>query len=120
MSGMAALALPSSDEARIPSQGNMAIGFVNGFLCTSSCDVAKAKQGVDPHPKIDELQNSAKADATPTAQKTVKDTTDSGAVILDGALSATSAAAAVSPASAAQSPVAARIQAQGQIVNLLV
>jgi hypothetical protein len=98
----------------------MAISFINGFLCTSSCDVAKAKQGVDPHPKIDELQNSAKADVTATAQTTGKDMTDSAAVILGGSLSATSAAAAVSPASAAQSPVAARIQAHGQIVNLLV
>jgi hypothetical protein len=96
----------------------MAISFVNGFLCTSSCDVSKAKQGVDPHPKIDELQNSAKADATKTA--TGKDTNDAGAVILGGSLSAASAAAAVSPAAAAQSAVAARIQAQGQIVNLLV
>jgi hypothetical protein len=95
----------------------MAISFVNGFLCTSSCDVVKAKQGVDPHPKIDELQNSAKADATANTQTTSK---DSGAVVLGGSLSATSAAAAVSPAAAAQSAVAARVQAQGQIVNLLV
>jgi hypothetical protein len=28
----------------------MAISFVNGFLCTCSCDVAKAKLGQDPHP----------------------------------------------------------------------
>jgi hypothetical protein len=28
----------------------MAISFVNGFLCTCSCDVTKAKQGQDPHP----------------------------------------------------------------------
>ena len=98
----------------------MAISFVNGFLCTSSCDVAKAKQGVDPHPKIDELQNAAKADATANAETTSKDTADTDAVILSGSLKATSAAAAVSPAAAAQSPAAARIQAQGQIVNLLV
>jgi hypothetical protein len=98
----------------------MAISFVNGFLCTSSCDVAKAKQGVDPHPKIDELQKSAKADATASVPTADKATADSGAVILGGSLSAASAAAAVSPAAAAQSPVAARIQAQGQIVNLLI
>jgi hypothetical protein len=102
------------------SAESMAISFVNGFLCTSSCDVAKAKQGVGPHPKIDELQNSAKADATANVQTADKNTADSDAVILSGSLSATSAAAAVSPAAAAQSPVAARIQAQGQIVNLLV
>ena len=98
----------------------MTISFVNGFLCTSSCDVSKAKHGVDPHPKIDELQNSAKPDATKNGLATGKDTADADAVILGGSLSATSAAAAVSPASAAQSPVAASIQAQGQIVNLLV
>jgi hypothetical protein len=28
----------------------MAISFVNGFLCTSPCDVAKARKGEDPHP----------------------------------------------------------------------
>jgi hypothetical protein len=99
---------------------DMAISFVNGFLCTSSCDVAKAKQGVDPHPKTDELQNSAKADASANALTADDDTSDSGAVILGGSLNAASAAAAVSPAAAAQSPVAARIQAQGQIVNLLI
>ncbi len=98
----------------------MAISFVNGFLCASSCDVSKAKQGVDPDPKIDELQNSAKPDATKDATATGKDETDAGAVILGGSLSAMTTAAAVSPAAAAQSPVAARIQAQGQIVNLLV
>ena len=98
----------------------MAISFVNGFLCTSSCDVSKAKQGVDPHPKLDELQHPAKPDAPKDATATGKDAADTPAVILGGALSAPSAAAAVSPAAAAQSPVAARIQAQGQIVNLLV
>ena len=96
----------------------MAISFVNGFLCTSSCDVSKAKQGVDPHPKLDELQNSAKPDATKNEVASGKDATDAGPVILGGSLSATAAAAAVSPAAAA--PAAARIQAQGQIVNLLV
>jgi hypothetical protein len=28
----------------------MSISIVNGFVCTSSCDVAKAKKGEDPHP----------------------------------------------------------------------
>ena len=86
-------------------------------MCTSSCDVSKAKQGVDPHPKIDELQNTAKANPEENAPATGRDT-DTGAVILDGSLRATSAA--VSPASAAQSAVAASIQAQGQFVNLLI
>jgi hypothetical protein len=89
-------------------------------LCASSCDVSKARQGVDPHPKIDEQQNSAKLDATKSEPPAGKDTTEPEAVVLAGSLAATSATAAVSPASAAQSPAAASIQAQGQIVNLLV
>ena len=28
----------------------MSISIVNGYVCTSSCDVAKAKKGQDPHP----------------------------------------------------------------------
>jgi hypothetical protein len=27
----------------------MAVSVVNGYVCTSSCDVAKAKKGEDPH-----------------------------------------------------------------------
>jgi hypothetical protein len=28
----------------------MSISIVNGYVCTLSCDVAKAKKGQDPHP----------------------------------------------------------------------
>jgi hypothetical protein len=28
----------------------MAVSVVNGYVCTSSCDVAKAKKGEDPRP----------------------------------------------------------------------
>ena len=31
----------------------MAVSVVNGFLCFNSCDVKKAMQGVNPHPKQD-------------------------------------------------------------------
>jgi hypothetical protein len=30
----------------------MAVSVVNGYVCTSSCDVAKAKKGEDPHPAL--------------------------------------------------------------------
>ena len=30
----------------------MTISLVNGYLCETSCDVAKAKTGQDPHPRI--------------------------------------------------------------------
>lgn len=29
----------------------MAITIVNGYMCTSSCDAAKARTGQDPHPQ---------------------------------------------------------------------
>ena len=31
-------------------EGLMAVSVVNGYVCTSSCDVAKARKGEDPHP----------------------------------------------------------------------
>jgi hypothetical protein len=31
----------------------MTISVVNGFVCYSSCDVSKAKNGEDPHPSTD-------------------------------------------------------------------
>jgi len=30
----------------------MSISIVNGYVCTCSCDVAKAKKGEDPHPNL--------------------------------------------------------------------
>jgi len=35
----------------------MAISIVNGFLCFSSCDAAKAATGHNPHPQIDAATN---------------------------------------------------------------
>lgn len=37
------------------------IAFVNGYLCTSSCDEAKARAGKNPHPKTDANQDPTKA-----------------------------------------------------------
>jgi hypothetical protein len=31
----------------------VSISIVNGYLCTSSCDAAKARTGQDPHPRND-------------------------------------------------------------------
>lgn len=31
----------------------MAVSIVNGFFCSSSCDVSKAKKGENPHPSTD-------------------------------------------------------------------
>jgi len=93
------------------------ISFVNGFLCTCSCDVSKAKRGVDPHPSTD-AQNPAKPQ---TKNGVVTD--DKGAVTFGGSLAATAAATSssvVTPASAAQSSAQVNGQTPGQVVDLLV
>jgi hypothetical protein len=58
----------------------MAISIVNGYLCFSSCDAAKARAGEDPHPSVD------------------ASTSRGPAVILDGALG--KGTVSVSPADA--------------------
>ena len=93
------------------------ISFVNGFLCTSSCDVSNAKRGVDPHPKTDDAQNPAKPETKNGVAKN-----DNGAVTFGGSLAATSTATSatvVTAASASQSSAQVNIQAPGQVVNLL-
>ena len=89
------------------------ISVVNGFLCTCSCDVSKAKRGVDPHPKTDGAQNPAKPE---TKNGVVAD--DKGAVTFGGSLTAPTATSAtvVTATSATQSSS----QVSGQTVNLLV
>lgn len=52
------------------------ISVVNGYVCTSSCDATKAKQGKDP---------ATPPGATADTQNTAKKSNDP-AVILDGAL----------------------------------
>ena len=43
----------------------MAVSIVNGYVCYSGCDAAKARTGQDPHPKSDPNQQSGAT--TPTA-----------------------------------------------------
>ncbi len=42
----------------------MSVSIVNGYVCYSGCDAAKARTGQDPHPKTDTSQPGA---TTPTA-----------------------------------------------------
>jgi len=91
------------------------ITFVNGFLCASSCDVSKAKQGVDPHQQTDGVQAAAKS-----ATKNGVVAADKPAVVFGGSLSATSTTTNTGPSSAVQSAAATNIQSQAQSVNLLV
>jgi hypothetical protein len=43
----------------------MAVSVINGYVCYSGCDAAKARTGQDPHPKADTSQQSGAT--TPTA-----------------------------------------------------
>jgi hypothetical protein len=43
----------------------VAISVINGYVCYSGCDAAKARTGQDPHPKSDPSQQSGAT--TPTA-----------------------------------------------------
>lgn len=89
----------------------MAISYVNGFLCESSCDIAKAKKGVDPHPKADALvlADKSKANASASAAEP--------AVTFGGTL-ANLTAQALSPVSA--TPAATAAGAATTRIDLLV
>ncbi len=43
----------------------MSVSVVNGFVCYSGCDAAKARTGQDPHPKTDSGRPGGST--TPTA-----------------------------------------------------
>jgi hypothetical protein len=94
----------------------MTVSVVNGFLCFSSCDVAKAEKGQNPHPKTDPSGQVIKTDAA--GQPVSKKRTDGPAVIYGGSLgslgngvqagatqggTATSAAAASASSASSQS-----------------
>jgi hypothetical protein len=59
----------------------MAISVVNGFLCYSSCDVAKAAKGHNPHPQMD-------ATTSYLQQATDASRPEERAVVLGGTLTA--------------------------------
>ena len=88
------------------------VSFVNGFLCTCSCDVAKAKRGVDPHQQTDGAQSPTKSDAT----KNGVVAPDKPAVVFGGSLSAANASTDVAPTNAVQLTAAS---VQTQSVNIL-
>lgn len=62
----------------------MSVSLVNGFLCYSSCDAAKAAKGQNPHPRTDATATDALTAVGPRAQNP--------AIIFGGALKANAAA----------------------------
>lgn len=93
----------------------MAISYVNGFLCTCSCDVSKAKRGEDPHPSTDPTKtDSKKKDAAGGDQRT-----DGPAVLYGGSLSGPSSPDGVQPIDGSSATDTATWQNRKLVVDLL-
>jgi hypothetical protein len=83
----------------------LSVSIVNGYLCYSACDAAKARAGKDPHPKSGDAQQTAGKSAG-----------DSPAVVFGGALAGSDA---VSPAAAASAAEAASVKTPGSALDVL-
>jgi hypothetical protein len=79
----------------------MGVSIVNGYVCMSSCDVAKAKKGEDPHPS---LHPAGGRDAE-TGEG--RGRLDGSAVLLGGRLSKPARADAVATVDAARETASA-------------
>ena len=90
----------------------MAVSVVNGFVCYSSCDVSKAKQGKDPHPATgpDEVDQHGAPSSPGRA--------DQPAVVLGGALRA-SAADSVTAVAGAQPANSTELSRSKFLVDVL-
>jgi hypothetical protein len=87
----------------------MAISFVNGYLCTRSCHVSKAKRGEDPHPSTDPTKTDSKK----------KDAAGRDAVLYGGSLSGPSTPDGVRPIDGSSATDPASWQNRKLIVDLL-
>jgi len=84
------------------------ISIVNGFICYSSCDAAKAKHGEDPAKKPGQIDDPAKA--KPGQSDPAKPADNRGAAVtFGGALAGTGT---VGPTAAASGATAAADAAQ--------
>jgi hypothetical protein len=93
----------------------MAISYVNGFLCTCSCDVSKAKRGEDPHPSTDPTKaDSRKNDAAGGDTRT-----DGPAVVYGGSLSGPSTPDGVQPLAGSSETDPATWQNRKSTVDLI-
>jgi hypothetical protein len=89
------------------------ISFVNGYMCTSSCDEAKAKRGVDPHPNLHGSDNDKADPKNPVDDPSG---TSDPAVVFGGALTGT---AAVNPTSESAAGTATAAQTTALLVDFL-
>ena len=82
----------------------MAISIVNGYLCYSGCDAAKARSGQNPHPAPSGAP-SAEANAF---QKGANAGANGDAVIYGGILGVLNATSTIAPSSAPGSTAATK------------
>jgi len=90
-----------------PREACVSISVINGYVCYSGCDAAKARTGQDPHPKTDADPTGA---TTPTAGGV-----QNAAVTFGGSLAGRNA---VAPANDAQQTGAANRSPPPNIVDL--
>jgi len=89
----------------------MCASIVNGYFCTSSCDVAKAKKGENPHPSTDPGNIDGKDYNSLRA--------NDPAVLFGGTLSEALSAEAVKPADGTQPADPASERHTGQTIDVL-
>jgi hypothetical protein len=100
----------------------MAISIVNGFVCTSSCDVAKAKKGEDPHPLTGAAKIAAEREEAANDPLKADDPRRAAdpAVVYGGALAELSQTRTVQPVEPGRPTDRADLRTQGLAVDLLV
>ena len=82
----------------------MSVSVVNGFLCYSSCDQTKARQGKDPHPKQDSNGDASTSVSGQQDSSKVTGAPNDPAVTFGGALAGLNAVQPIDASSAAQGP----------------
>jgi hypothetical protein len=88
----------------------MAVSVINGYLCFSSCDVAKAETGVNPHPKLDHINGAGEP-----ASGDRRSRADGPAVVFGGSLS--QAAGSSGSAGDAGQAIAAAVTSQHNAID---
>jgi hypothetical protein len=91
----------------------MTVSVVNGFVCYSSCDASKAKQGKDPHPSTG--AGNANQDREPSGPGRA----DQPAVVFGGSLLRPTAADSVSAVESAQAANSAALSRSKFAVDVL-
>jgi hypothetical protein len=93
----------------------MTISVVNGYVCEGSCDVAKARQGEDPHPATNAFKSADGETKTSRASPL-----DGPAVVFGGALAGLLSATAVTAIGSVQGASAASQETAGSRLDISV